>query len=293
VKVLLVVDRSPYAEQAVRTLSNCFSGTEVEILHVLDLEANPHPHLSAALIDWYHKKIRALLQAEADKFLPKFQALLAPVSRSVTVSLQEGQTADVILRAAASSQSDLIVLGSRGLSEIQSLLLGGVSYRVVHEARCAVLLVRRELSAIRKILLAVDRSDAAELALRFLAEQSSFPPCRLMALTVCPSPPFAELLSESARHEATTSALKYLSEVESRLTPRGFTVEPAVVEGDPAATILLRAESEDIDLVVMGAGGRRGLLKRWLLGSVSRKVIAHTSKCMLIVHGDSGHVAGA
>ncbi len=292
-KVLLAVDKSLYAEQAVRSVGNCFPGVEVEILYVLDLEANPHPHLSAALIDWYHKKIRALLQAEANKFLPKFQTILSQIGRNVCVSVREGRTADIILQTAASSRADLIVLGSRGLSEIQSLLLGGVSHSVAHEARCPVLLVKRELPAIGKILLAVDRSEGAERAVRFLVEYAAFPACRVMALTVCPSPPFPEVISESVRHQAKASAMEYLREVESRLAARGFTIEHLIAEGDPAAAILGHAESKEIDLVVMGAGGRRGLLQRWLLGSVSRKVVVHTSKCVLIVHGDDAHVASA
>lgn len=284
-KVLLAVDRSPHAEQAGRALRDCLPGAEVEILYVLDLEANPHPHLSAALIDWYHKKIRSLLEAEANEILPKLQTLLSTSCPNVRVSVREGRAAEVILQTAASSQFDLIVLGSRGLSEIQSLLLGSVSYRVAHDAVCPVLVVKCELPVLRKILLAVDRSEGAERAVRFFAERSLLSPCAIVALTVCPSPPFAEVLSESARHEAKTSALKYLKEIESRLSSRGFTVEPRVVEGDPAATILQHSAGEDIDLVVTGAGSRHGLLTSWLLGSVAHKVIVHSAKSVLIVHG--------
>jgi nucleotide-binding universal stress UspA family protein len=287
VKVLLVVDKSWHAEQAVRTLCQCFTGADVEVLHVLDLEANPHPHLSAALIDWYHKKIRSLLETEANQFLPKFQALLSTSCRNVRVSIREGRTAEVILQTAASSQCDLIVLGSGGLSEIQSLLLGSVSYRVAQEAVCPVLVVKHELPAIRKVLLAVDRSEGAERAVGFLAERFLLTPCTIVALTVCPSHPFAEVLSESARHEAKASALKYLREIESRFSSRGFTVEPRVVEGDPAAAILTHSAEKEIDLVVTGAGGRHGLLKSWLLGSVSHKVIVHSAKSVLVVHGGS------
>jgi nucleotide-binding universal stress UspA family protein len=293
VRVLLVVDKSLYAEQAVQALTQCFTGTDVEILHVLDLEANPHPHLSAALIDWYHKKIRSLLEAEANQFLPKYQALLSTSWRNVHVSIREGRAAEVILQTAASSRYDLIVLGSRGLSEIQSLLLGSVGYRVAHEAVCPVLIVKHELPAIRKILLAVDRSEGAERAVGFLAERFLPTPCTIVALTVCPSPPFVEVLSESARQEAKTSALTYLREIESRLSSQGFTVEPRIVEGDPAAAILTHSAEKEIDLVVTGARGRHGLLKSWLLGSVLHKVIVHSAKSVLIVHGESGHVAGA
>ncbi len=281
-KVLLAVDRSLHAEQAVRTVANCFSGAEVEILYILDLEAISHPHLSAALIDWYHEKIRSLLQAESNQFLPKFQAILSISCRNVCVTIREGRTAEVILQTAASSRCDLIVLGSRGLSKIQSLLLGDVSYRVVHEATCPVLVVKREMTAIRNILLAVDRSQGAECAVRFLAEQRLFPPCPVVVLTVCPSPPFAELLPESVRRHGQVAASEYLREVGSRLSTRGYAVEPRIEEGDPAVEILGQADAEGVDLVVLGSRGLHRL-RRLLLGNVVRKVLVYTTKSVLIV----------
>ncbi len=53
-----------------------------------------------------------------------------------------GATPDEIVRAAAHANSDLIVMGTRGMSELRSIVLGGVANKVVHQAHCPVLLVR-------------------------------------------------------------------------------------------------------------------------------------------------------
>jgi nucleotide-binding universal stress UspA family protein len=53
-----------------------------------------------------------------------------------------GATPDQIIEVAGSSGADLIILGSRGMSEWKSLLLGGVATKVVSHATCPVLLVR-------------------------------------------------------------------------------------------------------------------------------------------------------
>jgi nucleotide-binding universal stress UspA family protein len=56
--------------------------------------------------------------------------------------VSHGATAEQIVDVAKSSQADLIVMGTRGMTEWKSLLLGGVATKVVHHAQCPVLLVR-------------------------------------------------------------------------------------------------------------------------------------------------------
>lgn len=53
-----------------------------------------------------------------------------------------GETPERIVEVAQSLDADLIVMGSRGMTEWKSLLLGGVATKVVHHASCPVLLVR-------------------------------------------------------------------------------------------------------------------------------------------------------
>jgi nucleotide-binding universal stress UspA family protein len=53
-----------------------------------------------------------------------------------------GHTAEQIVEIAHESEAGLIVMGSRGMTEWKSLLLGGVANKVVQHATCPVLLVR-------------------------------------------------------------------------------------------------------------------------------------------------------
>jgi len=56
--------------------------------------------------------------------------------------LETGQVADTIINIAKEESSDLIVIGSRGLSGAKRFLLGSISNSVSHHAECPVLIVR-------------------------------------------------------------------------------------------------------------------------------------------------------
>lgn len=53
-----------------------------------------------------------------------------------------GPAADEIIRVAEVRGCDLIVMGSRGLSPLQGLLLGSQTQKVISRAQCPVLVVR-------------------------------------------------------------------------------------------------------------------------------------------------------
>jgi nucleotide-binding universal stress UspA family protein len=60
----------------------------------------------------------------------------------ITTELKEGNTSSQIIATAEDGEFDLIVLGHLGGSGIKEFLLGSTSERVVHQAKCAVLIVK-------------------------------------------------------------------------------------------------------------------------------------------------------
>src|SRR6056297_904367 len=63
---------------------------------------------------------------------------------------------------------------------------------------------------------------------------------------------------------------------------KGLEVEVKEVEGDPASEIIDEAEEGDYDLVIMRTHGM-GATKRFMLGSVTNKVVHHIKKPILVV----------
>ncbi len=93
------------------------------------------PNLSAFIKDL--RKIHEAVLSKAAKRAIKLKPML-----KITTELKEGNTPSQIIATASDGGFDLIVLGHLGESEIKEFLLGSTSERVVHQAKCAVLIVK-------------------------------------------------------------------------------------------------------------------------------------------------------
>ena len=60
----------------------------------------------------------------------------------VDARVAEGDPAHAIVDMAVSHKVDAIVMGSRGLGDLEGLLLGSVSHKVAHTAPCSCVIVR-------------------------------------------------------------------------------------------------------------------------------------------------------
>lgn len=78
---------------------------------------------------------RQILQASSDLAKEKGCA-------SVKTCLRQGSPVKEILDCCKEESADMIVLGSRGLSDIAGLFLGSVSHKVNHLAECTCITVR-------------------------------------------------------------------------------------------------------------------------------------------------------
>jgi nucleotide-binding universal stress UspA family protein len=67
-----------------------------------------------------------------------------------------------------------------------------------------------------------------------------------------------------------------------KLVKAGFTAEPLCQLGKPAEEIMKAASKLRADLIVMGAQGL-GAIVRFLIGSVSTRVVQHANCAVLVV----------
>ena len=137
-----------------------------------------------------------------------------------------------------------------------------------------------------RIMLATDGSKDARAATAFLKELP-FPPSTTLRITVVATLPVFAVDSPPAQ-EVTRLVLDeargIVDEAKAVLAPCGVAVETDVAMGDPRAEIVRLADEWGADLLVLGARGL-GLVKRFLLGSVSLAVARHARCPVLVVKG--------
>lgn len=146
--ILVPVDGSAHAKRALDLASELATplAAKLALIHVMSRIGSDRvpPELEdyAAL---EHVKLTEhdLLRGVAERVLnaAERQATEQGVAQ-VTTALEEGNPARRIVEYAETQGVDLIVIGSRGLSDLGGLLLGSVSHRVAHLAGCGCLLVK-------------------------------------------------------------------------------------------------------------------------------------------------------
>ena len=142
----------------------------------------------------------------------------------------------------------------------------------------------------KKVLAGVDGSETSLKAFRAAAQQAKSHGAELVAFCSYTPPDAATL--EKWRQEApsdiswkmsqTAAADEALEKAAKVGAEEGIDVIKAAQEGEPAEAILAYAESNGIDLIVVGSVGMTGT-KRFLLGSVPNKVSHHAPCDVLIV----------
>ena len=142
------------------------------------------------------------------------------------------------------------------------------------------------------MLIAYDGSDASKKAIETILKCSNKED-EITILTVVPAElsessftkmllPTIDLSSIIKSGSFKEKTMETLKKIEKEIKPFVSSVNILVESGDPADEILLSAKKQDSDIIVIGYKGY-GKEGRFLLGSVTDKVVRHASKSVLVV----------
>ena len=217
----------------------------------------------------------------------------------VRCNVQQGRPENIIIAAASADRATLIAMATHGRSGVTRWLLGSVTEKVLRGTVNPLLVVRAPgnsktdgEAALRSIIVPLDGSDVAETILSPVAALAKALDLQVLLIRVygLPLPTYGGddyyvpdylELKDQIRDEAEG----YLNSRASLLRAQGVAeVSTVVIEVSAADDIIDLARKTPDNLVAMSPYGRSGL-QRWVLGSVTEKVVRHCQDPVLIVRG--------
>ncbi len=196
-----------------------------------------------------NKRGRAILDDATDR-------VRAAGVKKVSATLRNGQF--IRTMQTFESAADLLVIGKRGeASNFDMDHIGSNLERVVRATHKPVLVASRSFEPINKMLIAFDGGASSIKAVEQIASSGVFSGLECLLLTA------------GAESDKTS---KRMQGAAALLTDAGFTVKTEVRAGQADEVITKAVESENIDLLVMGAYGH-SRIRNLIIGSTTTEMV--------------------
>lgn len=284
-RVVIATDGSKHAEEAVRYLCSipAATGWQFKLVAVQ----------MSLVVGMYDELTHAMLiegeTARTKQALERCSAILGEKGIQAEQEQGLGHAGDEIVRLAHEWRADLVVVGARGHSTIERVLLGSTSDFVATHAPCSVLVVRPKgetagtSSSTIKMLVPFDDCDAARNTLAKVGEYFSSTNAEVELLHVIERP---ALHDETVRFDPEWAAAikSKMDESKAMLGSKLAGSASTKVEeaGYVSEKICHQLEDDNIDIVAIGERGR-STISRVFLGSNSRYVLRHAPCSVLLV----------
>jgi nucleotide-binding universal stress UspA family protein len=282
--ILVAVDASPESDAAVAWSAReaALRHLPVTLMHVVRTVVSDAPS-GPMLAEQQRDNGHHVLEQARKNFEANFTGAQMP---RLTIELRSGDAVSTLVDAAAAADARMIVVGTHGLGGLRRLLLGSVSFGLLHHAGCPVVVVRHadQPAGAETIMLGIDGSAASEAATAFAFEEASLRGAELLAVHAWSDVPVLPLRPKDWR--------AVQAECEELLSERlagwqeqypDVHVERAVVCDQPARWIV--EQSRRCQLVVVGSHVR-GSATSMLLGSISSAVAQSAGSPVVVVRPD-------
>ena len=266
--------------------------SEIALLHVMqpDLPTLASPEMIVVPPDFADR-----LRAASNEALAQQAERIRAAGVRVTTHLEHGVPAQCITARDDALGADLVLIGARGHTRFEHLLLGSVVESVVRSAHQPVLTIhpgdRRPVEPVGTLLFPTDLSADSEFALRaalrLLARRQESKILLVhtfhLAPSVVPFTGFGEAVPPYFVENAQQIAEAAVQPVVDRLRRQGYAVDAVIERGDPAEVVIALAAEREVDVIAIGTHPRSPL-RRFLLGSTTLRVVEHAPCPVLTVH---------
>ncbi|MFB6085866.1 MAG: universal stress protein [Halodesulfurarchaeum sp.] len=137
-EILVPVDGSTHAEEALRYAIDHFPEEDITALHVVEV---PTGYFAASASDPESLPQVEHQTEEAEDLLDDVESKAAEMGGIIETALETGDPVDEILAYAQRNDVDEIVIGSRGISGVGRIMFGSVAEKVVRRSEIPVVVV--------------------------------------------------------------------------------------------------------------------------------------------------------
>lgn len=231
------------------------------------------------------------------EYLNRIAKSLAGVS--VTIEVEKGNPEEIILARAEADEKILIAMATHGRSGIARWLLGSVAEKVVREVKNPLFLVRAKeeaktdgQAAFNSIIVPLDGSKLAECVLPYVVELAKAIKLKIVLVQIFTLKQIIHTYKDyipdfdALERSSKSGASRYLQEKEEQLKKAGLDVSSLAAEGEAAETIIELANGSPDSLIAMCTHGHSGI-RRWMLGSITEKVVRHAGNPLLAIRAKS------
>lgn len=293
-KIIWATDGSKEAERALGYAKYLAikSGAEIIGVHVVPLPVqllydnleDSKVHLKNRRLDLENRVVDTF--EEVSKSLQKSGVQFEGV-------LLKGKPSDKIREFAKKRNADLIVLGKHGHGFFENMIAGSETIKILKSSHIPVLAVKNEnyktKVQFKNILVPIDLSECSDSAITYALNLAELTGASIKVIHILRLDMYAQDLPAGALElviEQTEKALnkrvtKVKTAFEKKKNTSSIELTNEVIHGmSEAVTISRYAEKNKINLVVLHTHGRSGIT-RFLLGSVTERVLSH-SKCSVL-----------
>ena len=138
-KILVPVDGS---ENSLRALDHAIylakkTGSNITVMNVIENPPTVYVESQKLLND-----LIANFRAESANILDKCKQIAEKYDVKIETVMGEGDAASTIVGYAQKGDFDTIIIGRRGLGRFKEMVLGSISNKVLHNAKCSVMIVK-------------------------------------------------------------------------------------------------------------------------------------------------------
>lgn len=276
-RILLATDGSDQAraaEDVAISLAHA-SSAQVRVVHVWNLEVH-HRH------GFWDVEVRTEAEHLVNETVKRLQAAGVSADREI-LRADSGHVADAVAAVSREFDADLVITGSRGLSDWQSMRKHSVTHQLLCAVACPVLIVRERTSLagrdVQRVMLAVAGGDDVAPGVRAAAAAAAAPGSEVRVIHV---PQAIVGVQGFAYVEPDDEIRGTMGQATEMLREAGVTATGIVADSGPVAHVVAEAaQSWKADVIVIGSS-RMGDIGAILLGSVTHDLLHETALPVLV-----------